>query len=467
MPAFHSILLCLMYILFTPPSNPQGLRYGNGSPPRNGGYSSFEPGGGAGGYSGGASGQHHVSASQVLGSEDALVDDITTPGGLRPVPDAADLRRFVEAASTMDGLRLAELLRAKLEGSSASWHVPLRALCALEAVLQRGSTQACGEVAVMFQSEPTPIQALATHSQPQVRDAAGRCLRLLLGADAVPDVTAAAAAAAPAAAKKAASWPAAPAADLLSLDTSRHPQQQQQARQLQHPLRSICSLIWQARPRRRQPQRRLQLVQPLSWATPACFLACRWAWPAHPRRRRLPLLWTTCLAACPCPPALQRRPPQRQWHPWQRRRRLRLMTCSLVSVGQPRQRPLRSLSRSRRRRMAAGCINQQYSSSRCSSSSTPPCRCSRWARCPWAVLVSGPSLPPWHPAQDTPHPAAGAACSAACQAATAAAAAVLMGPRWVQHSSRGAAVSPKTILLSTLCWTSSARSDPPIAAPLL
>lgn len=53
-------------------------------------------------------------ALQVLGSEEALVGDITTPGGLRPLPDAADLRRFVDTASSMDGLRLGELLRDKM-----------------------------------------------------------------------------------------------------------------------------------------------------------------------------------------------------------------------------------------------------------------------------------------------------------------------------------------------------------------
>jgi hypothetical protein len=43
-------------------------------------------------------------------------------GGLRPLPDAADLRRFVDSASSMDGLRIAELLRDKMVGAAvASW----------------------------------------------------------------------------------------------------------------------------------------------------------------------------------------------------------------------------------------------------------------------------------------------------------------------------------------------------------
>lgn len=51
---------------------------------------------------------------QVLGSESALVDDITTPGGVRALPDPKDLRRFVDTASSMDGLTIAELLREKM-----------------------------------------------------------------------------------------------------------------------------------------------------------------------------------------------------------------------------------------------------------------------------------------------------------------------------------------------------------------
>lgn len=50
---------------------------------------------------------------------------------------------------------------------SPRWQVVLRALAALEAVLQRGSSQACGEVAVMFQSDPSPVRKAL--SSPQVR----------------------------------------------------------------------------------------------------------------------------------------------------------------------------------------------------------------------------------------------------------------------------------------------------------
>ena len=50
----------------------------------------------------------------MLGNESSLVDDICAPGGLRPQPDPTDLRRFVDTASNMDGLMLADLLREKM-----------------------------------------------------------------------------------------------------------------------------------------------------------------------------------------------------------------------------------------------------------------------------------------------------------------------------------------------------------------
>ncbi|GIL49429.1 hypothetical protein Vafri_5766 [Volvox africanus] len=160
---------------------------------------------GAGGYTAPA-----VVATEVLGSEAQLVDSICAPGGLRLAPDPEDLRRFVEAAGNLDGIKLAELLRDKMDGSGP-WQQQLRAMYALEAVLAQGASQACGEVAVMFQSDPGPLHAATGHTQAAVREKASRVLKLLLGSDPVAKIGPVAAAQTPPA-------PAAPAqttADLL------------------------------------------------------------------------------------------------------------------------------------------------------------------------------------------------------------------------------------------------------------
>jgi hypothetical protein len=65
----------------------------------------------------------------VLGSESALVDDITTPGGVRALPDPADLRRFVDTVSNMDGLCIADLLRQKMVSLPAAHLCSSYAVC--------------------------------------------------------------------------------------------------------------------------------------------------------------------------------------------------------------------------------------------------------------------------------------------------------------------------------------------------
>lgn len=152
----------------------------NESPPT---YRHFDP---PGAYS--APSLNQVSASQVLGSEGQLVSDMCAPGGLRALPDPQDLKRFVGAASNMDGLRIAELLREKMEPPSP-WQSILRALCALEAVLQQGMTQSCGEIAIMFQSDPGPVRGALSSTQPSVREKAAKVLKLLVNEDVVvPEV---------------------------------------------------------------------------------------------------------------------------------------------------------------------------------------------------------------------------------------------------------------------------------------
>ena len=51
---------------------------------------------------------------------------------------------------------------------TGSWQEVLRALCALEAVVQQGSTAACGEIAVHFQVRASvePVLSDVRHPQP-------------------------------------------------------------------------------------------------------------------------------------------------------------------------------------------------------------------------------------------------------------------------------------------------------------
>lgn len=51
-----------------------------------------------------------------------LLDSLTQPGGVRAQPRDEDLQQFVESVSSMDGLKMAELMQAKLVSSQA-WFV--------------------------------------------------------------------------------------------------------------------------------------------------------------------------------------------------------------------------------------------------------------------------------------------------------------------------------------------------------
>ncbi|KAF5838824.1 hypothetical protein DUNSADRAFT_2209 [Dunaliella salina] len=129
--------------------------------------------------------QHSPSASDpVSGSEQILLDTLTQPGGVRAQPPKEDLQHFVEAASSMDGLKMAELMREKL--GSDHWQVVLRTLCVLDAILNSGMSQACGEVAVMFQSDPDCVRALQTSHHPLVREKATACMKVLLSGSEEP-----------------------------------------------------------------------------------------------------------------------------------------------------------------------------------------------------------------------------------------------------------------------------------------
>lgn len=105
-----------------------------------------------------------------------------------------------------------------------NWQVALRAVCALEAMLQAGSSQAAGEVSIMFQSDPDLLRILATSDNAPLRDKAAWVLKLLVGEDMSATLSAQAAAAAAASQARPAAAPAAAAFDLLGgLDSPAAP----------------------------------------------------------------------------------------------------------------------------------------------------------------------------------------------------------------------------------------------------
>ncbi len=59
---------------------------------------------------------------------------LALPPGLRLAPDPEDLRKFVEAASSMDGLHIAELLRGKMVGRGRGQGGGGRGACLAEPV---------------------------------------------------------------------------------------------------------------------------------------------------------------------------------------------------------------------------------------------------------------------------------------------------------------------------------------------
>jgi hypothetical protein len=182
-----------------------------------GGYggSGYGSGGSAGGGSGGG-GRSFAPPSTTALSEERLVEELCGGSGSSTTssPDPAQLRRFADAVARADGLRVAELLRARLEegaragAPAAALASALRALCGLESVLKKGSSLGgAGEVAVMFQSDSSPVAALGrvegggagggTGAAPvaaAARVCAARCYRLLTGGEELPTVAAAPAA---------------------------------------------------------------------------------------------------------------------------------------------------------------------------------------------------------------------------------------------------------------------------------
>ncbi|KAK9834958.1 hypothetical protein WJX84_004674 [Apatococcus fuscideae] len=155
------------------------------------------------------------TSSTADGSEEErLVESICSRGGLRAQPDREALRLFVESLANLSGAKVAQQLQHKIE--HGGWQEILRALCALEAVVQQGSSSSCGECAVHFQSDQSCIQAACKSPQVSVRQRALKVMQLVGG-------DAAAAAPATAAPAPAANGHQQPVADLLGPDPNGPP----------------------------------------------------------------------------------------------------------------------------------------------------------------------------------------------------------------------------------------------------
>lgn len=109
--------------------------------------------------------------------EEALVDALCAPGGLRAAPRPDELSRFVDGLATANGALVASLLAERMR--SPAWQAAARALAAVEAVAASGSSAAAGAVAVAFQADPEPVLAAASFPQPAVQAAARRVLAAL------------------------------------------------------------------------------------------------------------------------------------------------------------------------------------------------------------------------------------------------------------------------------------------------
>jgi hypothetical protein len=137
------------------------------------------------GLSPSTSSQQQQQQQQHQSREYCLVERICIPSGMRAAPSSEDLHKFVEATATLDGVELALALQRKLE--IGSWQEKLRALCAIEALLEKSSTSpTAGEVAVHFQSEVGVLRRAQQSTQATVRQRAQRVLKLL-GADTLPE----------------------------------------------------------------------------------------------------------------------------------------------------------------------------------------------------------------------------------------------------------------------------------------
>eukprot|EP01023_Acetabularia_acetabulum_P031511 TRINITY_DN29559_c0_g1_i4.p1 TRINITY_DN29559_c0_g1~~TRINITY_DN29559_c0_g1_i4.p1 ORF type:complete len:610 (+),score=93.96 TRINITY_DN29559_c0_g1_i4:75-1832(+) len=118
-----------------------------------------------------------ASAVKTVGSEEQIVDEICSPGGIRAAPSSEDLKRFVEKCSVLDGDKIATYLETKITDSN--WQTKLRALCGLEAVMSFGSTESCMMIVQYFIINPENIDKCRQNQQMSVKEKANSIYQII------------------------------------------------------------------------------------------------------------------------------------------------------------------------------------------------------------------------------------------------------------------------------------------------
>lgn len=132
------------------------------------------------------------ASGEALELERRLVDEVTAAGGVRTGASREVLANFVSRSSSLgaDGWRLAEALEDTLEDPAVHWASRLRALQAIEALLQSPAstpahTRIVADLTEFFRQYPEQLQQMRLSPQASLQDRALRILRLLrLEADA-------------------------------------------------------------------------------------------------------------------------------------------------------------------------------------------------------------------------------------------------------------------------------------------
>ncbi|KOO34393.1 ap-4 complex accessory subunit tepsin-like protein [Chrysochromulina tobinii] len=110
--------------------------------------------------------------------EAKLVDEVTAPGGVRATVPREELKRFCEAAKSLDKAALARLLEAKL--GAPEWQRRLKALSLIEALIKEEDEGVAAKVVRAYFTNAGPtIEAQHDSAQASLKEKARKVLELL------------------------------------------------------------------------------------------------------------------------------------------------------------------------------------------------------------------------------------------------------------------------------------------------